>query len=82
MNQTQILFQGEKSALNKNPVESFPVLADKKLSTRTDVVGNFSLIPTNVIYDIGLIGNVKFEAIRVPTTTKYARKDWSVTAKW
>ena len=31
MIQTQILFRGETSALEKNQVESFPVIADKNL---------------------------------------------------
>jgi len=32
MKQTQILFEGETSALKKNQVRSFPVKADTKLS--------------------------------------------------
>ena len=42
---TQILAIGEQSALKKSPVESFPVVADKKLSI-AQIVGDFSLLPT------------------------------------
>ena len=74
-----ILEKGEKSAL-KNSQVSFPVAVDKKLIAQ--VVGDFSLIPTNAIDHIGLIGSVKFRGIRIPTGTKSAKKGWRLTAKW
>ena len=82
MVQTQILIRGETSALEKNQVESFPVIADKKLSSMAQVVGDFSLIPTNAIDHIGLIGSVKLREIRIPTATKSAKKGLRVIAKW
>jgi len=78
---TQILEISEQSALKKSPVESFPVIADKKLSI-AQVVGDFSLIPATAIDHIGLIGSVKLRGIRVPSGTKSAKKGWRLTAKW
>jgi hypothetical protein len=83
MTKTQILFRGhEESALKKTQVESFPVKADKKLSSIAQVVGDFSLIPTTAVDLIGLIGNHQLEGISIPTSTKSARKGWRLTAKW
>ena len=82
MVQTQILIRGETSALEKNQVESFPVIADKKLSSVAQVVGDFSLIPTSAIDHIGLIGSVGLREIRIPSGTKSARKGLRLTAKW
>ena len=80
---TQILFGGKTSALENSPVESFPVIADTKLSPlRTKVVGDFSLIPTRWIDRVQLIGSVQ-EGIREKGIhTKSANKGWKVTAKW
>ena len=75
-----ILVRGEQSTLKKSQV-SFPVQVDKKLSI-AQVVGDFSLIPTNAIDHIGLIGSVKFRRIRIPTATKSAKKGLRVIAKW
>jgi len=77
----QILFRGETSALKKSPVESFPVVADKKFSI-AQVVGDFSLIPTTAIDLIGLIGNHQLEGISIPTGTKSAKNGWRLIAKW
>ncbi len=79
---TQILFGGETSALENNPVESIPVTADKKFSSMAQVVGDFSLIPATAIDHIGLIGSVGLREIRIPTGTKSAKKGWRLTAKW
>ena len=79
---TQILFRGETSALENNPVESIPVIADKKLSSTVQVVGDFSLLPTSAKDHIGLIGGIGLRKIRIPTSTKSARKGWRLTAKW
>lgn len=79
MNQTQILFRGEKSALKKSQV-SFPVIADKKLVAQ--VVGDFSIIPTTALDLIGLIGNSQLEEIKIPSGSKSAKKGWRLTAKW
>lgn len=75
-----ILVRGEQSTLKKSQV-SFPVQVDKKLSI-AQVVGDFSLIPTNAIDHIGLIGSVKLRGIRIPTATKSAKKGLRVIAKW
>lgn len=80
VHQVQILFRGEKSALKKSQVASGPVTADKKLVTQ--IVGDFSLIPTNAIDQIGLIGSTKMREIRVPTGTKSAKKGFRMVAKW
>ena len=82
MIQSQILIRGETSALENNQVESLPVIADKKLSSTAQVVGDFSLIPTNAIDHIGLIGSVGLQEIRIPLGTKSAKKGWRLTAKW
>jgi len=78
---SQILEMGEQPTLKKSPVESFPVVAGKKLSI-AQVVGDFSLIPTTAIDHIGLIGSVKLRGIRIPTATKSAKKGFKVIAKW
>ncbi len=49
MHQSTILIGGETSALENSQVESLPVIADKKLSSTAQVVGDFSLIPTSAI---------------------------------
>ena len=82
MNQTQILLGGKTSALENSPVESIPVIADKKLSSKIQVVGDFSLIPATAIDLLGLIRSQQLEGIRIPTGTKSARKGWRLTAKW
>ena len=82
MIQTQILFRGETSALEKNQVESFPVIADKNLSSIAQVVGDFSLIPITAMDLLGLIGTQQLEGIKIPTDTKSAKKGWRLTAKW
>lgn len=82
MQSSIILFRGEESVLKKSQVESFPVKTDKKLSTIAQVVGDFSLIPTNAIDQIGLIGSTKLRGIRIPTGTKSAKKGFRVIAKW
>jgi len=81
MQKTQILFKGETSALRTNPVESFPVKADKKLSI-AQIVGDFSLIPTTAIDLIGIVGSRQLEGISIPSGTKSAKKGWRLTAKW
>ena len=78
---TIILAKGETTALKNSPVESFPVKAVKKLSTK-EIVGDFSIIPTYAIDLIGLIGNHQLEGIQIPTGTKSAKKGWRLTAKW
>ena len=82
MNQTQILLGGKTSALENSPVESIPVIADKKLSSTAQVVRDFSLLLTSAIDHIGLIGSIGLQKIRIPTSTKSARKGWRLTAKW
>jgi hypothetical protein len=82
MIQTQILFRGEKSVLDKNQVGSFPVIADKKLSLMAQVVGDFSLIPITAMDLLGLVGSLQLKGISVPTGTKSAKKGWRLTAKW
>lgn len=82
MTKTQTLFRGEESALKKTQVESFPVIADKKLSSIVQVVGDFSLIPATAIDLLGLVRSLQLEGIKVPTGTKSARKGWRLTAKW
>ncbi len=79
--QTKILFGGEESALKKSQVESIPVVADKKLSN-AQVVGDFSLIPTNAIDQIGLIGSRQLAKRQISTATKSAKKGFRVVAKW
>ena len=80
--QTQILFRGETSTLENNPVASIPVIADKKLSSIAQVVGDFSLIPTTAIDHIGLIGGLQLKGIKIPTGTKSTKKGWRLIAKW
>ena len=80
--QTQILFRGETSALENNLVASIPVIADKKLSSIAQVVGDFSLIPKSAIDLLGLIGSLQLKGIKVPTSTKSAKKGWRLIAKW
>ena len=82
MTKTQILFRGEESALKKSQVESFPVAADKKLSSIVQVVGDFSLIPTTAMDLLGMIGRLQLEGIKIPTSNKSAKKGWRLTAKW
>ena len=82
MTKTQILFRGEESALKTSQVESFPVIADKKLSSVAQVVGDFSLIPTTAMYLLSMVGSLQLEGIKIPTGTKSARKGWRLTAKW
>ena len=82
MIQSQILIRGETSALENNQVESLPVIADKKLSSAEQVVGDFSLIPTSAIDHIGLIGSVVLRKIRIPSNTKSTRRGWRLAAKW
>lgn len=77
--QKQILFRGETSALKTNPVESFPVKADKKLSI---VVGDFSMIPTSAIELLCMIGNTQMYGKSVYIGTKSAKKGWRLIAKW
>jgi len=79
--QSITLVRGKESVLKKIPVESFPVVTDKKLSAKK-VVGDFSLIPTTAIDQIGLIGSIKLREIRIPVTTKSAKKGWRLIAKW
>ena len=81
--QTQLLLENEKSAFgNESPVESIPVYADEKLSTVTELVGDFSLIPITAMDLLGLIGTQQLEGIKIPTSTKSAKKGWRLTAKW
>ena len=82
MTKTQILFRGEESALKKSQVESFPVIADKKLSSIAQVVGDFSLIPTTAMDLLSMVGSLQLEGLKIPTSTKSARKGWRLTAKW
>ena len=82
MTKTQILFRGEESALKKSQVESFPVIADKKLSSVAQVVGDFSLIPTTAMDLLGIVGSLQLKGIRIPTATKSAKKGWRLIAKW
>jgi hypothetical protein len=81
--QTQLLLENEKSAFgNESPVESIPVYADEKLSTVAELVGDFSQIPITAMDLLGLIGTQQLEGIKIPTSTKSAKKGWSLTAKW
>jgi len=82
MTKVQTLFRGEESALKKSQVEKFPVEADKKFSSMVQVVGDFSLIPTTAIDLLGLLGHQQLEGIKIPSSTKSARKGWRLTAKW
>jgi len=76
-----ILGKGETTALKNSPVESFPVKAVRKLSTK-EIVGDFSLVPTTALDLMGLIGNQQLEGIEIPSSTKSAKKGWRLTAKW
>ena len=81
--QTQLLLENEKSAFgNESPVESIPVYADEKLSTVAELVGDFSQIPITAMDLLGLIGTQQLEGIKIPTSTKSAKKGWKLTAKW
>ena len=81
--QTQLLQENEKSAfVTESPVESIPVYADEKLSSMAQVVGDFSLIPTTAMDLLSMIGSLQLEGIKIPTSTKSARKGWRLTAKW
>ena len=81
--QAQLLRENEKSAfVNESPVESIPVYADEKLSTVAELVGDFSLIPITAMDLLGLIGTQQLEGIKIPTSTKSAKKGWRLTAKW
>ncbi len=81
--QIQLLLENEKSAFgNEIPVESIPVYADEKLSSVAQVVGDFSLIPITAMDLLGLIGTQQLEGIKIPTSTKSAKKGWRLTAKW
>ena len=71
----------EESVQKNNPVESFPVETDKKLSS-VKVVGDFSLVPSTAIDHIGLIGSIQLEGMRIPSGTKSIKKGWRLTAKW
>ena len=75
------LVRGKESVLQKVPVESFPVVTDKKLSAKK-VVGDFSLIPTTAIDLIGLVASLQLEGIKIPSGTKSAKKGWRLIAKW
>ena len=81
MQQQNIIFdRSESSVLKKIPVESFPVITDKKLSS-VKVVGDFSMVPTNAVDHIGLIGRVQL-GMKIPSGTKSAKKGYRLTAKW
>jgi len=81
--QTELLLENEKSAFgNESPVESIPVYADEKLSSVAELVGDFSLIPITAMDLLGLIGTQQLEGIKIPTSTKSAKKGWKLTAKW
>jgi hypothetical protein len=80
MNSSQILIRGREPALENNPV-SCPVITGKKLSVKK-VVGDFSLLPTTAMDLIGLIGHQQLEGIRIPTSTKSAKKGFRMVAKW
>jgi len=81
--ETQLLLENEKFAFgNERPVESIPVYADKKLSTVAELVGDFSQIPITAMDLLGLIGTQQLEGIKIPTSTKSAKKGWRLTAKW
>ena len=81
--QTQLLLENEKSDFgNESPVESIPVYADEKLSSVAELVGDFSLIPITAMDLLGLIGTQQLEGIKIPTSTKSAKKGWRLTAKW
>jgi hypothetical protein len=76
-----IVIRRENPVLKNTPVESSLVKTGKKLS-RAQLVGDFSMIPTNAIDHIGLIGSVNLRGIKIPTGTKSAKKGWRVIAKW
>ena len=81
--QAQLLRENEKFAfVNESPVESIPVYADEKLSSVAELVGDFSLIPTTAIDILGLIGTQQLQGIKIPTSTKSAKKGWRLTGKW
>ena len=81
--ETQLLLENEKFAFgNERPVESIPVYADEKLSTVAELVGDFSQIPITAMDLLGLIGTQQLEGIKIPTSTKSAKKGWRLTAKW
>ncbi len=74
--QAQLLRENEKFAfVNESPVESIPVYADEKLSSVAELVGDFSLIPTTALDLLGLIGIQQLQGIKIPTSTKSAKKD-------
>ena len=78
---SQIVIRRENPVLKDVPVESSPVKTGKKLSV-AQVVGDFSILPTNAIDQIGLIGSIKLRGIRTPTATKSAKKGFRMVAKW
>ena len=81
--QAQLLRENEKFAfVNESPVESIPVYADEKLSSVAELVGDFSLIPITAMDLLGLIGTQQLEGIKIPTSTKSAKKGWRLTGKW
>ena len=81
--QAQLLRENEKFAfVNESPVESIPVYADEKLSSVAELVGDFSLIPTTAMDLLGLIGIQQLQGIKIPTSTKSAKKGWRLTGKW
>jgi hypothetical protein len=81
--QAQLLRENEKFAfVNESPVESIPVYADEKLSSVAELVGDFSLIPTTAIDLLGLVGTQQLQGIKIPTSTKSAKKGWRLTGKW
>jgi len=81
--QRQVLLGGETPVLENSPVESFPVITGKKLSSIVkEYVGDFSLIPTSAIDHIERIGNTQKQVREKGINTKSARKGWRMTAAW
>jgi hypothetical protein len=81
MSQSQIVIRRENPVLKNIPVVRSLVKTGKKLSVKK-VVGDFSLLPTTAMDLIGLIGHQQLEGIRIPTSTKSAKKGFRMVAKW
>ena len=79
--QQSIIFERSELSTLKTIQVSSPVKVDKKLSI-AQIVGDFSLIPTNAIDQISLIGSRQLDGISIPLGTKSAKKGWRLTAKW
>ncbi len=78
-----LAIEAPKLSGRENPVESIPVGKSKKLSQSVaQIVGDFSLIPTNWIDHAQLIGSTHAGIRQKGNHTKSANKGWRMVAKW